>query len=305
MFVKERVVLEDGVIQTRLFENQRYLLFSLFFIAFISSSTLVAQDTVTQKLDSAKSDFDTVAEKAKDELLKLLHKKEESARKAGNLQLLQEIQAEAKRFEEHDELPASVPTSVYDKQLLTARRRLAASYKDAISRYTKDDNIELAKAIQKELVDFEKSSGRSRTPIPKDAVRLGNRAYLLFREKLTWQQAVDRCMQLGGQLACPTNEEQNVFLTKLANEASIKTIWIGTTDQFKEGVWVHTYGANIQYSNWSKESPNNYQGVEHVACLLANRSGVWWDLPNDPNKHAYLFANIGQPYYFCEWITGK
>jgi hypothetical protein len=305
MVVKERITLQDGVVRNRLFESRLYELFILFFIVVFSSSPLIAQDTVTQKLNNAKAEFDTATEKAKDELLKLLHKKEEAAKKAGNLQLFQEIEAEAKLFEEHDEMPVSVSTSVYDKQLLTARRRLAASYKDAISRYTKDGNIELAKAIQKELIDFEKSSGRSRIPIPKDAVRLGNRAYLLFREKLTWQQAVDRCVQLGGQMACPTNEEQNVFLTKLANDASVKTVWIGTTDQFKEGVWVQTDRAIIQYSNWSKESPNNYQGVEHVACLLANRSGVWWDLPNDPDKHAYLFKGIGQPFYFCEWITGK
>jgi hypothetical protein len=305
MVGEKRDVLEDGVIRARMVRNQRSRLFILFLIAMISSSTLFAQDSVTQKLDNAKSDFETAAEKAKNELLKLLQKKEESAKKAGNLQLLQEVQAEAKLLEEHDEIPASVSTIGYDKQLLTARRRLVGSYKDAISRYTKDGNIDLAKVIQKELEEFEKSSARSRIPIPKDAVRLGNRAYKLFREKQTWQQAVDRCVQLGGQMACPTNGEQNAFLTKLATEASIKTIWIGTTDQFKEGVWVQTDGTIIQYANWSKGGPNNYNGVEHVACLLADRSGVWWDLPNDPDKHAYLFTGIGQPYYFCEWITGK
>jgi Lectin C-type domain len=306
MFTERRLKVQCRICVSQLVNNCLYLqLAFVLSLVFVFNPILIAQDTVTQKLDNAKSEFDAAVEKAKSELLKALLKKEEAAKKAGNLKLLEKIEAEVKALEDHDEMPASVSILNYDKQLLNARRRLAANYKDSVSRYTKEGNIELAKAIQKEFEEFEKLSGHSRTPIPKDAARIGNRAYKLFNEKLTWEQAVIKCTQLGGRMACPTSEEENAFISKLALEANTPTVWIGVTDQLKEGTWVQTDGSAVQFSKWGGKGPNNYKGIEHCGVLSANNRGEWWDLANDPVKHAYLLNGKPAPVFICEWVTGK
>lgn len=126
------------------------------FVSSLASSTVsfAQEDPVEQKLVESKAQFESATENARTALIEALQKKEDSAKKSGNLQLLLAVQADVKAFEENGDLPKSVPTGVYEGQMKRARVRLEAAYSEAVKLYTKDGSVELAKAVQKELDEF-------------------------------------------------------------------------------------------------------------------------------------------------------
>lgn len=63
-------------------------------------------------------------------------------------------------------------------------------------------------------------------------------------------------------------------------------------------MWVN--GQDLGYSNWEKGQPNNAEKVEHYVVLRTDRSGMWWDFPNEPKKYPPLTrgATVG---FVCQW----
>jgi hypothetical protein len=117
------------------------------------------EDAVGKKLAAAKEEYEKVTVKARAGLLAVLKKQEEIAQKAGDLKTLEQVQAEAKSFENGGVLPKSVSTKVYESQMRTARTKLEEAYGAAVKQYTKDGKIALAKAVQQDLDEFKKGGG--------------------------------------------------------------------------------------------------------------------------------------------------
>ena len=84
---------------------------------------------------------------------------------------------------------------------------------------------------------------------------------------------------------------------ELARTANVDGLWLGATDEVKEGEWKWSDGSPLTYTNWSPvgNQPNNKRGVEHYLMLLLGKSsGEWCDQPTK----AVDFQNVG---YICEW----
>lgn len=113
-----------------------------------------ADDPIDAKLAAAKAEYAKSAEKLKAALLGELKKKAEAAKKAGDLNLLEKVEAEIKAFEEKSAYPKSISTKLYEAEARKAKAKLEDSFGTAIKQYTMDGKIELAKAVRKELEQF-------------------------------------------------------------------------------------------------------------------------------------------------------
>jgi hypothetical protein len=62
-------------------------------------------------------------------------------------------------------------------------------------------------------------------------------------------------------------------------------IWIGANDLIKEGKWTWISDhSTINYTNWGKGEPNNYNGNEDCGVIHTRPVFTWNDVPC---SHAY------------------
>ena len=134
---------------------------------------------------------------------------------------------------------------------------------------------------------------------PRATAEFGGHHYKVFWERRTWQEAKKRCEELGGHLACVQSREENDFLTKLTEG---KGVWLGGTDEAKEGEWRWVTGAKPTYANWGPTQPNNggRLGRQHYLWMSYRRLddaekhiGQWDDLFDDGLGLVHGFV--------CEW----
>ena len=128
---------------------------------------------------------------------------------------------------------------------------------------------------------------------PKDSTAFQGKLYKVFKAELTWHEAAKKCRDMGGILASAKSAEANAFLVKLAEG---KCVWLGATDEVKEGEWLWQDGTKVTYSNWAKHEPDNwYGGKEHYLVLSwpTYTKGEWGDA-----RSIYKSKIYG---YICEW----
>lgn len=109
--------------------------------------------------------------------------------------------------------------------------------------------------------------------------------YEKLEEETTWHLARKRCEELGGHLVCITSPEEDAFVRGLSKDESV---WIGASDEAKEGEWCWVSGEPFGYKNWHGNEPDNHMGVQHHALYWVGRG--WAD----------DFAGM-RIKYICEW----
>jgi hypothetical protein len=111
-------------------------------------------DAIGTKLEKAKSVYDAEVKKHRESLLELLQKKEESAARAGDKALRDQVRVQRDSFLTKGELPDVVPLNEYRLRMRQAVTVMEAAYKQAVKDYLiakKDFDADL---IDKELTDF-------------------------------------------------------------------------------------------------------------------------------------------------------
>jgi hypothetical protein len=170
----------------------------------------------------------------------------------------------------------------------TARAKLEDAYGAAVKKYTMDGKIALAKAVQKEFDEFKAGSSR-----PADAVKFGGKFYKVYDTNLTWHEAKKKCEQVGGRLAVIDSAEENEFVVGLVKKSKVVEVWLGATDEKKEGEWVWVTGKRMTYRNWERTQPNNKPPGEHYLMLVLGQDGRWSDQPDKSVQH--------KPGFVCQW----
>lgn len=126
--------------------------------ASISLSSLLAiadDDDPKEKIFKAKAAYTAEIMKLRAEVIAGFDKREEKARNAGNLKLVDEIKFYRAAFDEAEEWPADMSSELRTR-LMKARSQVEAAYQTAIKDYTKTKKDEEAAAMEKELVEFRK-----------------------------------------------------------------------------------------------------------------------------------------------------
>jgi hypothetical protein len=135
---------------------------------------------------------------------------------------------------------------------------------------------------------------------PGDATTFEGHSYKFFREVMSWHQAKRRCEELGGHLAIVGSDAENDFIMALAksgvgNLGKQNGVWLGATDEAKEGDWRWIDGSRLRFTNWlqNPKQPNNSGGDEHYLWMWLVQGGAWTDQADQPKEMT--------AYFVCEW----
>ena len=114
--------------------------------------------------------------------------------------------------------------------------------------------------------------------------------YQMTSSRMTWKDAEKAAQSAGGHLVTIRSQAENdwVYNTFAKGLTTMgDSLWIGYTDESKEGSWIWSGGDPMGFENWDTKEPNNAGGVEHFACMYGSVSAHaaqsrWNDVPNLP-----------------------
>ncbi len=146
------------------------------------------------------------------------------------------------------------------------------------------------------LITLSLSTSYTTDKVPKDAHEFKGHFYKVFDTSLSWQEAEQKCIDMGGILASVKSEEVNNFLYKLSKG---KCLWLGASDELEEGQWIWRDGSPMNYTNWASKEPDNwYDGKEHWIVIswpsARYDNGKWGDTRDHKREQIVGFI--------CEWI---
>ena len=84
---------------------------------------------------------------------------------------------------------------------------------------------------------------------PESWYEFSSNCYKLLDELLTWQDAEDKCVEYGGNLASIHSSEENDFIVELSKK---NTVWIGGSDIRPEAVWTWN-DQSLKLERWRTE----------------------------------------------------
>jgi hypothetical protein len=102
-------------------------------------------------------------------------------------------------------------------------------------------------------------------PDVANAIKWNGHWYALynFEGGKTWHEAKKHCEELGGHLMCVESKSEEEFIFRVfANKADGHHIWLGATDEHKEGDWRWVNGKSLDdtYHNFRGVNPNDAGG---------------------------------------------
>ena len=146
------------------------------------------------------------------------------------------------------------------------------------------------------------STGQSTTPkssptvnaIPADAVTFQSKKYKLYIDQLTWHDARKKCQELGGRLAEVRSVAENDFLMRLAIERLQPALWLGATDEAREGTWLWNDGSGLAYNNFANGQPDRTtRGQNYLVMMIKAKPGLWCN--------QFPKSTDWTPGFVCEW----
>lgn len=118
---------------------------------------------------------------------------------------------------------------------------------------------------------------KAQTYTPKNKIEYDGHLYVLYDEALSWEEARNACVQLGGHLAVITASQEQAAVQTLVSSGTRVRYWLGATDVVTEGSYKWTTGEEFLYMNWNTGQPDNFNSTEHY--LTINTNGKWNDVP--------------------------
>ena len=142
------------------------------------------------------------------------------------------------------------------------------------------------------------------TVTPSPTKRPSGPNYVVYREDVSWEAAVSRCKELGGQLAIPADDEELTAVTRLCNNEGLEFAWLGASRQ-PDGKWVTPDGEEVFFFNWSPGEPSMVDGGDGAAenyLLLWHMNDDSWlynDSREDPlEDYGYIYS--GKIGFVCK-----
>ena len=136
-----------------------------------------------------------------------------------------------------------------------------------------------------DIIEFD--YGGATAGLAGDAQYNGHRyGYYEDNGSMSWSQARDYCVSLGGHLVTITSAEEQQFISM---QYAGKDAWIGL---YGGGGWNWVTGEAVEYTNWRSAQPDNANGDEWFCHMWG---GAWNDLNNEDSTYHYHQG------FICEW----
>ena len=142
------------------------------------------------------------------------------------------------------------------------------------------------------------------TPTPEPTRRPSTPKYVVYREDVSWTEAVARCEAKGGWLAVPKSEEELANIARLCKNEDLTYAWLGASRQ-TDGSWKTPSGEVLTFFSWSEGEPSMFDAGDGAAenyLLLWRESEDEWhfnDSREDPLED-YAWAYKGNIGYVCQ-----
>ena len=101
------------------------------------------------------------------------------------------------------------------------------------------------------------------------------KVYHGYTERVNWNTAGHRCTERGMKLAEVDNAAEQAAVTRVYNRYR-QYMWIGASDQQREGVFRWTTGRQVVYTHWGRSQPDNSGNEDCVHVGLAGHP-AWND----------------------------
>lgn len=157
------------------------------------------------------------------------------------------------------------------------------------------DNIdELVKEFQAGIFQLDADARPPAPPPPdKDIVVYGGHRYKLFLENLSWEDAQEKCVEMGGHLLVIEEDKEHTFLAKAIQKFSderaalpkIWHVWLGMKYDKEKDKWFALDGRVQAFSVWVAKNPSQERAVMRENGNWFSRSGVKSD----------------DIFFICEW----
>jgi len=189
-----------------------------------------------------------------------------------------------------------------EKDITTARKEVSI----VVGRVLEQEGLYrgLADLLQAQKPEGKPAVGTSKQPavpgpatfqadnksLPAAAVESDGHHYLAVEAKLTWHEARQACVNLGGHLVTIGSDRENQFVGKLTGG---RGFWIGLTDEHEEGKWKWVDGTHASKAPWVHVAFG--QGARENYAIIRNNSGTLYWLDNADAGLSYVHG------YVCEW----
>ncbi len=146
------------------------------------------------------------------------------------------------------------------------------------------------------------------TNIPEDALEFNGSYYKVYNDSISWDEAKEKCEEMGGHLLTITSQEEQFFVTGIISQQTNNCYWLGATNSADGSTWKWVTGEAFDYTNWKSGEPNNENYSENYLEIFAKTYddisvGQWNDIMIDGrngklSKEFYSSSSVG---YICEW----
>jgi len=239
-------------------------------------------------------------------------------KKKGDLDSYLEVDKERKRFQNEKSVPILSADNLifrtavvnYCKAKAGILKEYIATLEALIKTEVKADRVDSAQMVkvEQDKISFELADLQSYLPspatkerttprsdklipgIPREAKAFGGHYYLVVTNQVSWHQAKEACEKIGGHLVIITDGKEEAFVNGLS---AGRRLWIGCTNEGKQGDWKWVDGKKLTYADWCPGQPDNWKQEEHWGQFFEWRGKYAW---NDSNPNAN--SAVG---YICEW----
>jgi hypothetical protein len=131
-----------------------------------------------------------------------------------------------------------------------------------------------------------------------DDYEIGVGRYQFIPARITWHEAKADAEKRGGHLATITSQKEwDSIQNLLGNLIKGGDVWIGATDEEREGKWQWVTGEAWDFARWLPGEPNNYQWTPEGEDYLeiSYMPGFHWNDLNDRNQMVGYVLELG--YY--------
>ena len=142
------------------------------------------------------------------------------------------------------------------------------------------------------------------TPVKALEKTKHDKRYEVIKEDITWTEANEKCLAMGGHLATITSQAEMDELAALVDAQDIKNAWIGGYTSVRNGAafghWIT--GEVFDFAKWYPGEPsrNDKDGTPEFYLVLWKVDGEWSinDERDDMATLSYLKGKCG---YICEY----
>ena len=118
--------------------------------------------------------------------------------------------------------------------------------------------------------------------------------YELVPDPVPWHIAKKKAEDEGGYLVVITSPQENEYvieLIKKSTKGDFADVWLGLTDEKKEGEWRWVNGEKMTFNKWQPNQPDNagyWAGSENCVHLQHSQTGFGWNDYSGDGRFAYI-----------------